>query len=150
MNCEVCVASVGLETQTGSCAGLPANAIPNVATTITQYNNGGTRFPNTTYTYSTTPSTASCLFICATNYNRNGSACVPATQPATCTGLPANAIANTPTTITQTWNGSAWAPSATAIYSATSLANTCTFSCPSNYNRDGSTCVAATQTVSCV
>lgn len=38
---------------------------------------------------------------------------IVATQSASCIGLPTNAVWNSVSSISQTWNGTAWTPSAT-------------------------------------
>ena len=90
----------------------------------------------------------SCGFTCNTNYNWNGISCVAATQTANCTSTPPpNATASTPTTFTQTWNGSTWLPVPTGW---THGASTCGFNCNTNYNWNGSTtCNPATDTFAC-
>jgi hypothetical protein len=105
--------------------------------------------PSLTGTYSTTGSTSACNFKCASNYNWNGSSCEAATQTGTCTGLPANAQRNTVSSITQTRNGSQWLPSVTGSYSTTGSTSACNFKCASNYNWNGNSCEAGTQTGTC-
>ena len=63
-------------------------------------------------------------------------------RPANCTGLPANAEWNTASTITQTWNGSEWLPSATGVYSETASSTECRFKCVSGYEWNGTQCVS--------
>ena len=90
---------------------------------------------------------------CNENYNWNPAAtkCDAATQNVNCTGLPTNASWNTATSITQTWNGSAWVPSSTGSYSTTASTTECRFKCKTNYNWTSSTqkCEPATQQGTC-
>lgn len=80
---------------------------------------------------------------CKTNYSGNGVSCTPDTrtnQP--CTGLPENAQWNTAAVISQTWNGSDWAPSTTGIYNAEASVTECRFVCKTNYGWNGAACTA--------
>jgi hypothetical protein len=52
-----------------------------------------------------------CGFTCNTNYNWNGSFCAADTQTANCSSTPPiNAVPTTPSTFTQTWNGTDFVP----------------------------------------
>ena len=79
---------------------------------------------------------------CNEHYTLQGSSysgyCEADQQTANCTGLPSNAQWNTATSITQTWNGSSWTPSATGSYSTTASTEECRFKCKSGYDWDGS------------
>ncbi len=66
-----------------------------------------------------------------------------------CTGLPENAEWNTVSSITQTWDGSAWEPPTTGSYNVTSSIKECRFKCKSFYNWENSKCVASTQQAKC-
>ncbi len=142
-------------TQQANCSSKPANTVWNdngANGKFTQTWNGSAWNPaNYTSTYNTTAGT--CRFKCNTNYNWNSSTskCEAATQPATCTGLPANASWNTVSSITQTWNGSSWQPTTIGSYNETSSTTECRFGCNMNYNWNSSTstCDAATQNGTC-
>jgi hypothetical protein len=140
------------DTRVQSCGGLPANASWNTASSITQTWNGSAWIPSSTGTYNTVSSAEECRFNCNTNYNWNGSQCAAATRSGqACTGLPSNAEWNTASSITQTWNGSDWAPTTTGVYNTTSSTTSCRFRCKTNYTWNSSTsqCNPSTRTQSC-
>ena len=58
-----------------------------------------------------------------------------------CTGLPENAEWNTVSSITQTWDGEKWIPSAVAFFNLEGSADECRFKCAFGYTWDGSQCV---------
>ena len=93
-------------------------------------------------------SALNCGFTCNTNYNWNGTYCQPATQTGNCTPTPpANAYPVTPSTFTQTWNGTTFAPT---TYPWAHWAGTCGFNCNTHYIWDGiSTCAPETRTWPC-
>ena len=132
-----------------NCTGLPENAVWNTTPTIVQTFDGSSWEPSTVGEYNLTPSSTECRFICKPNYNWNGSQCLAATQEVECTGLPEYAEWNTATTITQTWSGEEWLPSAAGYYSTSGSSNECRFKCKVNYNWSDGTCVAKTRTTSC-
>lgn len=136
-------------TTVSDCTGLPENAIWNTTSTIVQTYDGISWEPSTVGVYNLTPSQDECHFICKPNYDWTGSQCVPATQQVECTGLPKNAEWNTAASITQTWNGSEWKPSANSYYSTSSSTTECRYKCKLNYNWSDGECVAATRTVNC-
>jgi hypothetical protein len=83
--------------------------------------------------------------------NRNAG-CESTAHIASCTGLPvANASWNSVSSITQTWNGDEWTPSAVGSYYVTLSDTECRFRCNENYTYSGgnNTCIANTQTVLC-
>ena len=136
-------------THYASCTGLPAGAAWNTASSITQTWNGLEWLPGTTGVYNTEASSNECRFKCKTNYNWNGYSCVAATQNTNCSTIPTNAVWNTVSSITQTWDGDEWLPSATSVYNITASTKECRFKCNTNYNWNGSSCVAATQNTNC-
>ena len=75
----------------------------------------------------------------------------PITRDAACTDIPAHALYNTVSTITQTQvsSGAAWLPSNVSVYNTTASSTECRFVCESGYNWNGSACIANTQTASC-
>ena len=73
----------------GECTGLPAGAVWNTASTITQTLDGDEWIPSLTGKYDTNPSSTECRYKCAENYKRINDECVAATRTAACTGLPA-------------------------------------------------------------
>ena len=148
--------SHGNEHETGDireadCTGLPANAIWNTATSISQTWNGREWLPSADGTYNLSTSTSECYFKCKDNYNWNGSICKAATQTANCTGLPANAHWNTASAISQIWDGSKWIPPSTGSFNETGSSSNCYFKCDENYSWNSSTskCVADTKPASC-
>ncbi|TNF24881.1 MAG: hypothetical protein EP329_24140 [Deltaproteobacteria bacterium] len=64
----------------------------------------------------------------------------PGERQASCVGLPTNATWNTVDTITQTWSGAAWEPTATAVFDATPSTTECRFRCVDNYAWSGAAC----------
>ena len=114
------------------CDELPPNASWNTVSSILQYYDGSEWSPNDVGSYSATPSTTECKFICNQGYVWNGSACINERQQA-CSGLPSNASWNTASSIHQTWNGSVWLPSDEGVYNATPSTTECRFVCNSGY-----------------
>lgn len=104
--------------------------------------NGSSRLPDNTSIYSTTPSTTECHFQCLTNYTRDAgtSTCLAPTQSVSCTTPPTNAVANTATTITQTWDGGTASrlPSNTSTYNTSASTTQCYYQCSNGYTRNGS------------
>jgi hypothetical protein len=143
-NSSACVA----DTKTNqACTGLPVNGAWNTVSHISQTWNGSIWYPSTTGAYNTTSSTTECRFVCGTNYTWNGLTCAADTKPAqNCTGLPSNAVWNTASSITQTWNGTAWVPSTAGAYNMTSSTTECRYKCDTNYSWNSSACVADTRT----
>ena len=133
-----------------NCTGLPTNASWNSASSITQTWNGNAWTPSNAGTYNTTASSTECRYKCNTSYHWENSACVSNTKTnVACTGLPANSVWNTASTITQTWNGSTWTPSTTGVYNETASSTECRYKCSSSYHRENSACVSNTKTASC-
>lgn len=137
------------DTRTADCTGLPANAVWNNASSITQTWNGSEWIPATSGNYDTNPSIAECRFKCGQNYEWEGYACVNAKRNAECTGLPENAEWNTVSTITQTWNDEDWVPATTAGYNEEASDTECRFKCSTNYSWKNSRCAADTKTANC-
>jgi len=139
--------SACINSRTQACTGIPANAVYYNNTTSYSINQtytdaSGWQPPSTAY-YDATPDENTCGFKCNTNYTWNGSICAADTRVVSCTGLPANAEWNTVSSITQTWNGSAWAPSSTGTYNTTPSTTECRFKCVSGHSWNGSACIAA-------
>ena len=126
-----CVAN----TRTENCTNIPANASWNSVSAIIQTWNGEEWIPSNTSTCNPTSSTSECRFKCDTNYNCNSSnsACEAAKQLVNCTAKPENAVWNTVSTITQTWNGEAWIPSNTSTYNTTASNSECRYKCDSTH-----------------
>ena len=82
-----------------------------------------------------------CRFKCNEHYTWHGETCDADEQPADCDGLADNATWWN-TSITQTWNGTDWAPSKTGTYSKTSVENECVFRCNDGFFWDGEKCVS--------
>ncbi len=137
------------DTQTANCIGLPANAIWNSASSITQTWNGENWLPSTLGSYNETESTSECRFKCNTNYVWKNSRCEFSKQTVDCTGLPANASWNSVSSIEQTWNGEEWVPSPTGTYNTAESTSECRFKCNTNYSWKNSKCEADTRTANC-
>ena len=139
--------------KTSYCTGLPAeHASWNTASSITQnWSSSNGWQPSTTGTFNEAASTNRCYFKCDTHYSWNSSTskCVADTQSANCTGLPTNAVWNTASSITQTWNGNTWTPSNVGTYNETPSSGECLFKCNSGYHWENSACISNTRTANC-
>ena len=121
---------------------------------IKQTWNGSEWFPSEVGTYNTEANSSYCRFKCKANYNWNGTSCEPKTQIASCGTLPANAVWNTVSRITQTYNGSEYVPAVDLIYSTTASELECRYTCRENYepeneNDPKTACKAKTQDAIC-
>ena len=107
--------------------------------------------PVNTPSYSATEAANQCLYHCKQDYEWNGSACVGATKTAQCGDLPLHASWNIVSSITQTYNGSTYAPEATLSYCDSPSTERCCFKCDENYEAsdDGKSCVAAKRLGNC-
>ncbi len=113
--------------------------------TYTQTWTGSSWAPNLSTYYST--SADDCAYKCDSDYHWNGSSCIWNTRlDQACTGLPSNASWNTVSSITQTWNGSAWLPTLTSTYNETSSTSECHYKCNADYHWNGLSCVSNTRT----
>ncbi|HPA57147.1 MAG TPA: calcium-binding EGF-like domain-containing protein [bacterium] len=129
------------------CTGLPENGFWNTATSVNQTWNGTAWYPPVSGTYNETSSTTECRFACNINYGWNGTTCAAGIRTnQTCTGLPSNAIWNTASSITQTWDGGSWLPATAGSYNITPSTTECRYKCDTNYSWTGSECVADTRT----
>jgi len=140
------------KTQTASCVTTTDNSEwTGGYSSITQTWNGSEWFPSEVGTYNTDKNPAYCRFKCKENYNWNGANCEPATQIATCTGLPEHAAWNKVSSITQTFTNGSWSPSNVGTF-GNETATECHFKCNDNYNYDNGTgkCLAGTQTATCI
>ena len=149
---NACVASVREDVD---CEDLPANAQWNHSGIVTQTWSGEAWLPSVTAFYNANSGeTDDCSFKCKENYNwnENNGTCVAATQQANCSNPPANAERNTATSITQTWSGEEWLPSATSVYSDEASTEECFFKCKENYewNAGDEICVAQTRYEDCI
>ena len=96
------------------------------------------------YLATTYPASAAPLARCAHDDGAGAVAfCSATSRTVACTGLPAHAAWNTVDTLTQSWDGDAWTPSAVGSYSATPSTTSCVFDCDAGYSWDGGACVAA-------
>lgn len=147
-NGSQCVAA----TIQSDCTNLPENAVWNVASSITQTWSGSEWLPVLTAVYNETPSNSECFFKCAENYEWNESLCLAKTRKAYCIGLPGSATWNTVSKVTQTWNGSEWIPTTSAIFSETPSTTECRFKCKEHYSWNSSTltCYADSQSAPCI
>ncbi len=130
---------------------LPDNAEWNQYNQINQTWSGTEWLPTTAGSYNETPDPAYCRFKCKANYNWNCTSCDGATKTADCEGLPANAVWNVASSITQKYTGFTYTPSTEAEYCDTPSTENCCFKCLANYNlsNDGSSCEAATRLRDC-
>lgn len=78
---------------------------------------------------------------CDKHYTWDGSECTPDTRTTECAGLPENAEWNAVSSITQTWDGTNWIPSAWANYNKNSSSSECRFKCYEEFTWDGNECV---------
>ncbi len=133
-------------TRTFSCAAKPDHSSWNTVDHYTQTWNGTAWTPADSATaHNTTASTTACRFVCNTNYNWDGTACVAATRTYTCTAKPqtVETTYNTVPSYTQTWSGSAWTPAddATTEYNATASTESCRYKCAAGYVWNDIQCV---------
>lgn len=101
------------------------------------------------WTYNTTPWV--CTFTCNANYTYDTwtNTCVANTKTTSCTWLPTNAVWNTVSSITQTWDWTNWLPLENWTYNtATSTAN-CNYKCGTNYHTEDSWVSCISNTKSC-
>lgn len=79
-----------------------------------------------------------CTFTCKENYSwdTETSTCKADTKASECLWLDTNWVWNTVASITQTWNGTDWAPTLVWVYSETASTTTCNFKCNSWYTWD--------------
>ncbi|MDR3169671.1 MAG: hypothetical protein LBU27_08260 [Candidatus Peribacteria bacterium] len=77
--------------------------------------------------------------------------CDASSHSISCTSLPTNANWNTVSSITQTWNGDEWVPTAIGSHNSTPSSIECHFKCNENYTYSGgnNTCIANTKIASC-
>ena len=79
---------------------------------------------------------------CDANYTFNDSVCKPDQhEDVLCTGLPANAKWNSAESITQTWSGEEWLPSANGVYNETESTEECRFKCNEGSGWNGTACI---------
>ena len=143
---KTCVA----DTQTVNCTGLPATgAVWNTVSSIMQTWNGSDWEPSNVATHNDEASTQECRYRCKEHYTWTNSTCKADQQVKNCTEIPANAEWNTVSTITQTWNGTSWAPSTNTTYNETASSSECRFKCAENYTYENSQCVGAKRTKPC-
>lgn len=147
--------SCSSDVHVGTCSGLIENAEWNSTPIISQTWSGSVWTPSTIASYNTTASTTQCRYKCKANYqwNSSTSTCVAKTKTANCVGKPDNAVWNTASSITQTWDGSTmtWTPSTTGTYNTTADSSECRFTCDTNFqwNSSKSKCVGKTQSIHC-
>lgn len=137
---NACVA----DTQNANCTWLPANAVWNTSSSITQTWNSTIWSPVDTWDYNLTPSTTTCNYKCDTNFTWDWDSCEADTQSVSCGwSIPSNATATTATTYNQTWDWSSWAPT---VSWSENFPAACDFNCNANYNWNWSSCVLNTCT----
>ena len=128
----------------GMCVWLPNQAVWNTVSVITQYNSGWWWSPTTWWVYNTSPSTTQCRFKCQPWYNWNGNSCQVTIllRQATCVWIPSNAMWNTVSMITQSYNFSnwTWSPTTWWVYNINPSITECRFKCQSGYVWSGGVC----------
>ena len=119
-----------------ACEGLPENASWNTVFGISQTYDGDKWYPSEVGTFDKTKSSTECHFICNANYDwdPDGEKCVAQTKLSECTGKPAKSVWNTVDRITQSWNGDAWEPSGTAVFSEEECTDECCFKCKEHFH----------------
>ena len=136
-------------TRTAECEGLPASAAWTTSTSVSQTWNGLEWIPSNQAVIDTGENTDACKFKCNTNYTYKNSQCEADTKTAECTGLPTNAVWNSVSSITQTWNGTSWQPSSAGVFDTAESTTECRFMCATNYVWKNSRCEFSKQTVDC-
>jgi hypothetical protein len=131
------------------CTGLLENSHWNTASQIEQNWNGKEWIPSVEGSYNEEASETECRFVCNRNYTWKGSFCEADSKVSDCEGLPENAVWNSAASITQTWNGTEWFPSATGSYNEEKSMQECRFKCMTNYSWNGSVCAADTRIAEC-
>lgn len=131
-------------TQKFTCSSKPANSVWNEVSEYEQTWDGEKWVPSDTVTaYNTKPSETECRYKCALNYSWEVSECVAdKRENQICIGIPDNAVWNTVSNITQTWNGTDWMPSTTGIHNTVASTTECRYKCKENYLWNGSQCSA--------
>ena len=141
------------KTQLVSCGILPyANTEWTGTDSIIQTWNGEEWLPKADLIQSDEAAENECRFKCKEyfNWNAENSNCDPATQVADCTEHPENALWNTVSQITQTWNGEEWLPSNESVYSQTPSNSRCYFKCKENHEWLRDKCSPKKQPAYCV
>ncbi len=128
---------------------MPDNAIWNSASSITQTWNGVEWLPSATGSYNEEETMSECHFKCKPHYTWKGATCEANVQTAECEGLPENASWNKVSSITQTWNGTEWLPSATGSFNEEESIGECRFKCNDNYHWENNQCLPNTKTGNC-
>lgn len=79
---------------------------------------------------------------CDENYHTEDSvSCISNTRTSqACIWKPANSIYNTATSITQTWSGTLWTPSITAVWNTTASTTECRFTCNTWFTHQSGAC----------
>ncbi|MBP5405950.1 DUF1566 domain-containing protein [bacterium] len=77
---------------------------------------------------------------CLKNYTWKDNDCVGDSKKTPCANLPENAVWNSASEITQTWDGSMWEPSRFGIYDEEASTTECRFKCKEKYKWDGAKC----------
>jgi len=108
-------------------------------TTLTQTANGWSRVCKGVNGGNDSPT---CNATCRAGYIPSGTTCFQNEKPATCTGLPANAVrsstnSNAPKSITQTLNGGVRTPSEVGTPNTATTANACYYKCNAGYTPSG-------------
>lgn len=66
---------------------------------------------------------------CNTNYTLSWWSCVADTRNQACVWKPTNSAYNSATSISQSWNGTVWLPSTTAVWNTTASTTECRYTC---------------------
>ncbi|MGI6395141.1 MAG: C-type lectin domain-containing protein [bacterium] len=140
--------------RTFTCANKPTGTEWNSVGSYPQTWNGSSWQPPDSIThYNTISSDTECRYICALNYTWTGIVCKADTKEYLCNPKPQNdeTVYNSVDRYTQAWTGSAWNPADDPVteYNTTASTSSCRYKCNTNYNWNGSQCVAATKTFTC-
>lgn len=134
-------------TQNILCTEKPENSTWNTVSEIVQSWNWSSWLPSNNSVHNITASTNECRFVCNENYTWNWTSCeADVRNNINCWPIPTNAVRNTATQITQTWNWSTWFPSNASVYNTSSSSTECRFQCAANYSWNWSSCIADTRT----
>ena len=127
--------------KTYNCTGLIDNAEWNSVGAYTQSWDGSAWTPAaSSATYNTTPSTTECRYKCKSGYTYEGGKCINK-KTVSCGTIPAGGMANTSTTMEQTWNGSSWTPAVAWEYDETPSSTACHYKCKSGFYRISNQCM---------
>ena len=149
-NCEP-----GATNITSVCPSPVANALPNIATSISRNWDSSIwdYIPSLDLIYNVTPSSSECRFKCRDNYTWDWTSCNPSRQTLACSWKPdLNSSWNTISQVEQVWNWTSWSPTNIGIHNTISSDSECRFKCNINFTYESwsNTCSADTRNENCV